>query len=68
MKLSLRPDELNKIQSIINKVDSESSVTDIVLEKDEGGGIGYTLDLYLTTRFLGDVVDIKYEITGVENW
>lgn len=67
MKINLTVEELHKIIYLVDKVDAESTVTDIVLERD-GTGIGYTLDLYLTTRFLGDVVDVKYEVVGVKDW
>ena len=67
MKINLTVEELHKIIYLVDKVDAESTVTDIVLERDDTA-IGYTLDLYLTTRFLGDVVDVKYEVVGVKDW
>ena len=38
------------------------------LVSEEGGGIGTTLKLTITTKVFNRPVDMTFEISGVENW
>jgi hypothetical protein len=38
------------------------------LECEEGGGIGNTLKLIVTTEFNGRPVEATFEISGVKDW
>ena len=38
------------------------------LESEEGGGIGTTLKLTVTTKVFGKDADVTFEISGVEDW
>ena len=38
------------------------------LDSEEGGGIGTTLKLTITTKVFNRPVDMTFEISGVENW
>jgi hypothetical protein len=38
------------------------------LENEEGGGIGNTLKLIVTTKVMGRSADVTFEIAGVEDW
>ncbi len=38
------------------------------LDSEEGGGIGSTLKLTVTTEIAGRPADVTFEIAGAENW
>lgn len=38
------------------------------LDSEEGGGIGTTLKLTVTTEIAGRSADVTFEISGVEDW
>jgi hypothetical protein len=38
------------------------------LDSEEGGGIGTTLKLTVTTEIAGRPADVTFEIAGVEDW
>ena len=38
------------------------------LDSEEGGGIGATLKLTVTTEITGRPADVTFEIAGVEDW
>lgn len=38
------------------------------LDSEEGGGIGTTLKLTVTTEIIGRLADVTFEIAGVEDW
>jgi hypothetical protein len=49
-------------------MDEFPEVTSFRLESEEGGGIGTTLKLIVTTKVVGRPADVTFEIAGVENW
>ena len=38
------------------------------LDSDSSSGIGSTLKLIVTTKVMGRMADVTFEISGVENW
>lgn len=38
------------------------------LEQDSSSGIGSTLHLIIVTKVVGREAEVKFEISGVENW
>lgn len=62
--------ELKRIQIILDELKSlDYPIRSIHIERDDsGGGIGYTVDLYVDTLVNGREVSINYGIITVDDW
>lgn len=61
----LHKDDLKLISEIIAEF---PDVETFRLESDSSSGIGSTLHLFVTTEVMGRLAEIKFDISGVENW
>lgn len=61
--------DLKRIQIILDELKSlDYPIRSIHIERDDGGGIGYTIDLSVDTIVNNREVCIKYGIVTVDDW
>lgn len=65
LKMCITPEEIKKIQTILNENNIEHP---FVLIYDNSSGIGATLDLEFDTKVNGRDATIRIPISGVESW
>ena len=61
----LHRDDLKLISEIMAEF---PEVETFRLDSDSSSGIGSTLKLIVTTKVMGRMADVTFEISGVENW
>ncbi len=61
----LHKEDLKLISEIIAEF---PEVETFRLESDSASGIGSVLSLFIVTKVMGRDAEVKFEISGVENW
>ena len=61
----LHPKDIKLIGEIMAEFPDAQSFR---LDSDNGSGIGSILKLTVTTKILGKLADVTFEISGVEEW
>ena len=61
----LHKDDLKLISEIVAEF---PEIKTFRLEQDSSSGIGSTLHLIIVTKVMGREAEVKFEISGVEDW
>lgn len=63
-KITLNRADINEISKALLKFD----IDHFTLVKNDGSGVGYTIDVEYQTRMKDDLVTVKVPVVGVEDW